>query len=169
MIDRLRKQEQIGKATFQFTFHSTTTCKQRNNTSCKLKPTTLTFCSCKSFACPPAGLVSSLFTVPSRPRPTVKQSRASIIETSTIRRANTSTCTFSGASANAGPHYQKLYARVTHIWGNRKGQPDPSAMKGPRLERTASLITVPPASGKYENSWRGHRSNPNLLTSISLW
>lgn len=56
---------------------------------------------------------------------------------------------FSGTSANAGPHYQKLYARVTHIWGNRKGQPSPSAMKGPRLERTASLITVPPASGKY--------------------
>ncbi len=80
-------------------------------------------------------------------RPTEKQSRASIIETSTIRRTNT--CTFSGASANAGPHYQKLYARVTHIWGNRKGQPDPSAMKGPRLERTASLITVPPASGKF--------------------
>ena len=23
-----------------------------------------------------------------------------------------------GTSANAGPHYQKLYARVTHIWGN---------------------------------------------------
>ena len=58
-------------------------------------------------------------------------------------------CTSSGASANAGPHYQKLYARVTHIWGNRKGQPDRSAMKGPRLERTASLITVPPASGKF--------------------
>ncbi|CAN0221763.1 unnamed protein product [Hapterophycus canaliculatus] len=57
--------------------------------------------------------------------------------------------TFSGTSANAGPHYQKLYARVTHIWGNRKGQPSRSAMKGPRLERTASLITVPPASGKY--------------------
>ena len=57
--------------------------------------------------------------------------------------------TFSGASANAGPHYQKLYARVTHVWGNRKGQPDRSAMKGPRLERTASLITVPPASGKF--------------------
>ena len=59
------------------------------------------------------------------------------------------TATFSGTSANAGPHYQKLYARVTHIWGNRKGQPSPSAMKGPRLERTASLITVPPASGKF--------------------
>ena len=51
------------------------------------------------------------------------------------------TATFSGTSANAGPHYQKLYARVTHIWGNHKGQPSPSAMKGPRLERTASLIT----------------------------
>ena len=54
-----------------------------------------------------------------------------------------------GASTNAGPHYEKLYVRVTHIWGNCKGQPDPSAMKGPRLERTASLITVPPASGKF--------------------
>ena len=21
------------------------------------------------------------------------------------------------------PHYQKLYSRVPHIWGNRKGQP----------------------------------------------
>lgn len=28
-------------------------------------------------------------------------------------------------------------------------------MKGPRLERTASLITVPPASGKYEKPERG--------------
>ena len=54
-----------------------------------------------------------------------------------------------GTSANAGPHYQKLYARVTHIWGNRKGQPNRSAMKEPHLERTASLITVPPASGKF--------------------
>ena len=54
-----------------------------------------------------------------------------------------------GTSANAGPHYQKLHARVTHIWGNRKGQPDRSAMKGPQLERTASLITVPPSSGKF--------------------
>ena len=42
---------------------------------------------------------------------------------------------------NAGPHYQKLYARVTHIWGNRKGQPSPSAMKGPHPERTASMLT----------------------------
>ena len=49
--------------------------------------------------------------------------------------------------------YQKLYAWVTHIWGNRKGQPDRIAMKGPHLERTASLITVPSASGKYDLFW----------------
>ena len=54
-----------------------------------------------------------------------------------------------GTSTNACPHYQKLYARVAHIWGNRKGQPDRSAMKGPHLERTASLITVPPALDKF--------------------
>ena len=60
-----------------------------------------------------------------------------------------------GTSANAGPHYQKLYTRATHIWGNRKGQPNGSAMKGPHLERTAFLITVPPVSGKYELSDAG--------------
>ena len=161
MIKRLRKQKQIGKATFHFTFQFTR--------SSKAKPRTLTFCGCKSFACPPDSFLpcSRCPVVQCPARPTEKQSRVSIIETSTIRRTNT--CTFLGANANAGPHYQKLYARVTHIWGNRKGQPDPSAMKGPRLERTASLITVPPTSGKYENSWRSHRSNPNLLTSIFLW
>lgn len=72
-----------------------------------------------------------------------------------------------GTSANAGPHYQKLYARVTHIWGNRKGQPNRSAMKGPHLERTASLITVPPASGKYE-IFCGPRQRKNCLTLICL-
>ena len=56
---------------------------------------------------------------------------------------------FFGGERERRPHYLKLYARVTHIWGNRKDQPDPSAMKGPRLERTASLITVPAASGKF--------------------
>ena len=50
--------------------------------------------------------------------------------------------TFSGTSANAGPHYQKLYARVTHIWGNRRGQPNRSAMRGPRPGRTSLLIKV---------------------------
>lgn len=50
---------------------------------------------------------------------------------------------------DAGPHYQKLYARVTHIWGNCKGQPNRSEIRGHLLERTASLIKVPPASGKF--------------------
>ena len=76
-----------------------------------------------------------------------------------------------GTSANAGPHYQKLYARVTHIWGNRRGQPSPSAMKGPHPERTASMITFfggdhkDPLKGKYglgqwpraENPWDTHQ------------
>ena len=67
------------------------------------------------------------------------------------RSVNQFLVTFSetGTSANAGPHYQKLYARVTHIWGNRGGQSNRSAMRGPRPGRTALVITVPPASGKY--------------------
>ena len=54
-----------------------------------------------------------------------------------------------GTSANAGPHYQKLYARVTHIWGNPRCQPSRSAMRGPHPERTSYMIKVPLASGKY--------------------
>ncbi len=50
---------------------------------------------------------------------------------------------------NAGPHYQKLYTRVTHIRGNRRSQPSRSAMKGPHPERTSYLIKVPLASGKF--------------------
>ena len=49
---------------------------------------------------------------------------------------------WTGTSANAGPHYQKLYARVTHIWGNRGGQSNRSAMRGPRPGRTSLLIKV---------------------------
>ena len=54
-----------------------------------------------------------------------------------------------GDSANAVPHYQKLRTRVTHIWGNRKGQPNRSAMERPRPGRTAVWITVSPVPGKY--------------------
>lgn len=74
-----------------------------------------------------------------------------------------------GTSANAGPHYQKLYARVTHIWGNRKGQPNRSAMRGPHLERTASLITVPPASGKYEKLGPTAGSGKTAFLLGPLW
>jgi len=54
-----------------------------------------------------------------------------------------------GDSANAVPHYQKLRARLTHIWGNRRGQPNRSAMEGPRPGGSASLITDSSAPGKY--------------------
>ena len=55
-----------------------------------------------------------------------------------------------GTSANAGPHYQKLYGRVTHVWGNRRGQPNRTAMEGPHPGRNALLITLSSPSGKYE-------------------
>jgi len=45
-----------------------------------------------------------------------------------------------GTSADAGPHYQKLYGRVTDVCGNRRGQPMRSAMQKPRSERNPSLI-----------------------------
>ena len=34
-----------------------------------------------------------------------------------------------GVSADADPHYQKLYGRVTDVCSNRRGQPNQSAMK----------------------------------------
>ena len=55
----------------------------------------------------------------------------------------------SGVSANADPHTDKLRTRVTHIWGDRKRQPNRSAMEGPQPGRTALLITVSPVPGKY--------------------
>ena len=151
-------QTHIGKATFQFAtkwMHDNTTRAPKQSKAKKDATRLLPFAAGNpSLACLPDSLVHSFFrvcTLPSHPvrpgQPTEEQRQASIINHFAIYRANN--CTSSGASANAGPHYQKLYARVTHVWGNHKGQPNPSAMKGPRLERTASLITVPPASGKY--------------------
>ena len=55
----------------------------------------------------------------------------------------------SGVSADADPHYHKLCSRVSHIWGNRKGQPNRSAMEGPRPGGTSLLIKVSPEPGKY--------------------
>ena len=52
--------------------------------------------------------------------------------------------------ANANPHYQKFCARVSHVWGNRRPQPQRSAMPGPHPEGAALLITASPAPGKYE-------------------
>jgi len=58
----------------------------------------------------------------------------------------------SGDSANAVPHYHKFCTRLTHIWGNRRGQPNQSAMEGPRPGGSALLITESPVPGKYDFS-----------------
>ena len=54
-----------------------------------------------------------------------------------------------GVSADADPHYQKLYGRVTDVCSNRRGQPSPSAMKEPRPGRIPSVIRIASPSGKY--------------------
>jgi hypothetical protein len=54
-----------------------------------------------------------------------------------------------GVSANADPHTNKLRTRVTHIRGNRRLQPNRSAMEGPLPGGTAWLITVASVPGKY--------------------
>jgi len=56
----------------------------------------------------------------------------------------------SGVSANADPHYQKLRTRVTHIWGNRRRQPNRSAMVRSLPGESHSLIWDYPVPGKYE-------------------
>ena len=55
-----------------------------------------------------------------------------------------------GESANAVPHYHKLCSRVSHIWGNRRGQHIRSAMDKPRPGKTTIVIMVSPLPGKYE-------------------
>ncbi|VFV43673.1 Hypothetical predicted protein, partial [Lynx pardinus] len=52
-------------------------------------------------------------------------------------------------SANAVPHYHKLCSRVSHIWGNRRGQHIRSAMDKPRPGKTTFVIMVSPLPGKY--------------------
>jgi len=56
---------------------------------------------------------------------------------------------FSGVSANADPHTNKLRTRVTHIWGYRRRQLNRSAMEEPLPGETAWMITVFPVPGKY--------------------
>ncbi|KAL0604250.1 NANOG neighbor homeobox [Plecturocebus cupreus] len=47
-------------------------------------------------------------------------------------------------STNAVPHYHKLCSRVSHIWGNRRGQHIRSAMDKPRPGKTTYVIMVSP-------------------------
>ena len=54
-----------------------------------------------------------------------------------------------GISANADPHYQKLCSRVAHYWGNRRLQPNRSAMERPRPGGSTWLIMDAPEPGKY--------------------
>ena len=55
----------------------------------------------------------------------------------------------SGDSANAVPPTKKLRTRVTRIWGDRRGQPNRSAMERPRSGPTSFGIEVQPVPGKY--------------------
>ena len=54
-----------------------------------------------------------------------------------------------GTSAYAGPHYQKLYGRVIHVWNNRKCQLNRSAMEEPQFGRRPLVIRRTSPSGKY--------------------
>lgn len=54
-----------------------------------------------------------------------------------------------GNGANAVPHYQKLRTRVIHIWDNRKGQLNRSAMEKPHPGETSFWIKVISVPGKY--------------------
>ena len=71
-----------------------------------------------------------------------------------------------GVSADADPHYQKLYGRVTDVCSNRRGQPSPSAMKEPRPGRNPSVIRFASPSGKYEFQTLFHR--PTFKGPITL-
>ena len=56
----------------------------------------------------------------------------------------------SGDSANAVPPTKKLRTRVTNICGDRRGQPNRSAMERPHSGPTAVVIAVQPVPGKYD-------------------
>jgi len=56
---------------------------------------------------------------------------------------------FSGESANAVPHTQKLRRGVAHIWGNPRGQLNRSAMEEPRPRGATFMIIASSRPGKY--------------------
>lgn len=70
-----------------------------------------------------------------------------------------------GESANAVPHYHKLCSRVSHIWGNRRGQHIRSAMDKPRPGKTTFVIMVSPLPGKYEFNTPPTRTTPTHTRS----
>ena len=66
-----------------------------------------------------------------------------------------------GNSANAVPHYQKLYSRVNRVWINRKGQPSRCAMARPHPGGTTFMIMVASELGKYAVDCLFTSSHPN--------
>ena len=74
-----------------------------------------------------------------------------------------------GDSANAVPHYQKLRTRVTHIWGNRKRQPNRSAMVRPLLGGSIFLIIDAPVPGKYELVEAHHGPTSRHKSFKNVW
>ena len=65
-----------------------------------------------------------------------------------------------GDSANAVPHYQKLRVRVTHIWGNRRGQPNRLVQwEGLTLEEPPSWSRLTSTPGKYASTARAQPLN----------
>ena len=73
-----------------------------------------------------------------------------------------------GVSADADPHYQKLYGRVTDVCSNRRGQPSPSAMKEPRPGRNPSMIRFASPSGKYDSIRRKYE-RPRMTVLHNQW
>ena len=74
-----------------------------------------------------------------------------------------------GMSANADPHYQKLYGRVTDVCSNRRGQPNLCAMIEPRPGRNPYLIRFAPPSGKYALNSDFLSSHTNAFQELVDW
>jgi len=75
-----------------------------------------------------------------------------------------------GDSANAVPLTQKLRTRVTHIWGDRRGQPNRSAMERPRPGRTIAGYKLY-ISNRY-TQYAMHRAtkyNSESVHMLRLW
>ena len=79
----------------------------------------------------------------------------------------------SGDSANAVPPTKKLRTRVTNICGDRRGQPNRSAMERPHSGPTALVIAVQSVPGKYDCGWQNGNiieapAERKCLTPISI-
>ena len=79
----------------------------------------------------------------------------------------------SGDSANAVPPTKKSRTRVTNMCGDRRCQPNRSAMERPHSGPTALVIAVQPVPGKYDCGWQNGNNieapaELRCLTPISI-